>query len=82
MMTAKNEQTTHRRIVTRKQLLERYAPISYVSIWSWIRAGKFPPGRRLGTGNNATLIWYSDELDAHDANLPVQRPKGSKWKAA
>lgn len=65
-----------RRMLTRQQLLERY-PFSYTTIWGWIKAGKFPAGRRIGTGRNGTVIWSEAELDAHDANLPRQRPTGN-----
>ena len=46
--------------------------VSFPTIWSWMRAGKFP--RSLVVGGKS--MWRSDEIDAWLANLPKRVLKG------
>jgi prophage regulatory protein len=45
---------------------------SYPSIWSWMRAGTFPRSRIVG----GKTKWFSSDIDAWMASLPVRRLKG------
>jgi prophage regulatory protein len=45
---------------------------SYPSIWTWMRAGKFPRSRIVG----GKTKWFSSEVEAWMAALPVRRLKG------
>jgi predicted DNA-binding transcriptional regulator AlpA len=48
------------------------AGVSYVTIWSWMRAGIFPRSRVVG----GKSMWISTEIDAWLAALPVRPLKG------
>ena len=50
----------------------KIAKVSYVSIWSWMRAGTFPRSRIVG----GKSMWLSTEIEAWLAALPVRRLKG------
>lgn len=52
---------------------------TYVTIWKWMRAGKFPRSVVTCSGG---VAWYSNEIEAWLASLPRQRLKGDEPKAA
>jgi predicted DNA-binding transcriptional regulator AlpA len=59
------------------QLLDKHevlaiAGTSYVTLWSWMRAGKFPRGRIVG----GKTKWRSDEIQCWLDGLPVRKLKG------
>jgi|HubBroStandDraft_3_1064219.scaffolds.fasta_scaffold259528_1 predicted DNA-binding transcriptional regulator AlpA len=59
------------------QLLDKHevlaiAGTSYVTLWSWMRAGKFPRGRIVG----GKTKWRSDEIQCWLDDLPVRKLKG------
>jgi predicted DNA-binding transcriptional regulator AlpA len=51
--------------------------VTYVTLWAWMRAGKFPRARFLpksrGKGKS---FWRSDEVERWLNELPVRRLKG------
>jgi predicted DNA-binding transcriptional regulator AlpA len=49
---------------------------SYPVIWGWMRQGRFPRSRVIGSGGSSKSVWLSSEIDAWMANLPVRRLKG------
>jgi predicted DNA-binding transcriptional regulator AlpA len=46
--------------------------VSFPTIWSWMRAGKFPRGKIVG----GKSMWLSNEIDAWLADLPTRPLKG------
>jgi prophage regulatory protein len=46
--------------------------LSFPTIWSWMRAGRFPRSRIVG----GKSMWLSTEIDAWLAGLPVRPLKG------
>ena len=46
--------------------------VTYPSIWSWMRAGRFPRSRVVG----GRSMWRSDEINEWLAGLPVRPLKG------
>jgi excisionase family DNA binding protein len=58
------------KLLTKKQVLS-LLNISANSLWRWVRAGRFPAGRMLGT----QVRWDSREVEAFVASLPSQRLK-------
>jgi predicted DNA-binding transcriptional regulator AlpA len=50
--------------------------VSFPTIWSWMRAGKFPRARISGSGRNSKSVWRSDEVEQWLAQLPVRKLKG------
>ena len=48
------------------------AGVSYVTLWSWMRAGAFPRARIVG----GKSMWRSDEVEAWLEALPVRPLKG------
>jgi predicted DNA-binding transcriptional regulator AlpA len=55
----------------------KIANVSYPTIWSWMRAGKFPRARIVG----GKSMWLTSEVDAWLAALPVRRLKGDAGSA-
>jgi predicted DNA-binding transcriptional regulator AlpA len=52
--------------------------VTYPTIWSWQRAGKFPRSRIVG----GKSMWLSTEIEAWLAALPVRPLKGDEAAAA
>jgi predicted DNA-binding transcriptional regulator AlpA len=48
--------------------------VTYVTIWSWMRAGSFPRSRIVG----GKSMWRSDEIDEWLAGLPLRPLKGDE----
>jgi predicted DNA-binding transcriptional regulator AlpA len=42
--------------------------VTFMTIWAWMRDGKFPRARLVGTG--AKNIWLSTDIEAWSAGLP------------
>lgn len=59
------------RLLTKPEVCEKVGA-SFVSIWTWMRQGRFPRSRdRLGRP-----VWLASEIDAWIASLPVKPLKG------
>ena len=50
------------------------AGVSFPTIWTWMRDGKFPRSRIVG----GKSMWLSTEIEAWIAALPVRRLKGDE----
>jgi predicted DNA-binding transcriptional regulator AlpA len=48
------------------------ANVTFPTIWSWMRAGKFPRSRMVG----GKSMWRSDEIERWLAELPMRPLKG------
>jgi prophage regulatory protein len=59
------------RFLSKPDVLERVG-VSYVSIWTWMRAGKFPRSVQIG----GKVAWYQHEVEDWIASRPIQRLKG------
>jgi predicted DNA-binding transcriptional regulator AlpA len=59
--------STSRRWLSYQDLKERGYP-SEVSIWRWVRDGKFPPPAKPG-GPKGRNYWADDVIAAHEAEL-------------
>ena len=59
------------RLRTKAEVLE-IARVSYVTLWSWMRSGKFPRSRVVG----GKSMWLSTEIDQWLSDLSVRRLKG------
>jgi predicted DNA-binding transcriptional regulator AlpA len=68
------------RVLSKKEVLERLGGISHVTLWSWIKAGAFPPARVLGPGqgHRSRMGWLSTEVEQWLLNAPRRIPKGTK----
>jgi predicted DNA-binding transcriptional regulator AlpA len=62
------------RLLSKQEVLDLLPVKSQVSLWSWIRDGKFPPSREIG----GSVGWIDAEVYAFLANLPQRLPKGSR----
>lgn len=69
------------RLLTKGEVLELIG-VTYPALWSWIRDGKFPPGRSIGFGKRGHVAWIEQEVFDWIASRPPRFPKGSKRKAA
>jgi predicted DNA-binding transcriptional regulator AlpA len=61
------------RLLSRKEVLDK-VPVSYVTLWSWMRDGKFPRSH----GNGVKTFWHESEVDAWINDLPVTKLKGDE----
>jgi prophage regulatory protein len=59
------------RLLDKREILA-LTSVSYVTIWSWMRAGTFPRARMVGEKS----MWLSTEIDAWLAQLPIRKLKG------
>jgi predicted DNA-binding transcriptional regulator AlpA len=50
----------------------RIANVTYPTLWSWMRGGKFPRARIVG----GKSMWVSTEVEVWLASLPVRKLKG------
>ena len=50
--------------------VKKVAPVSSMSIWRWVRDGKFPQPLKLGSRN----FWRRDEIEAWLAERSAARP--------
>jgi predicted DNA-binding transcriptional regulator AlpA len=59
------------RLLSKREVLA-IVGVSYPTVWSWMRHGKFPRSRVVG----GKSMWLSTEVEAWLAALPVRRLKG------
>lgn len=64
------------KLLTKGEVLELIG-VSYPALWTWIRDGKFPPGRSIGTGTNGRIAWVEDEVFDWIESRPRRFPKGT-----
>jgi prophage regulatory protein len=67
----KHERAPEVRLLSKSEVLA-LTGVSYPTIWSWMRAGKFPRSRIVG----GKSMWLSTEIDAWVAGLPRRPLKG------
>jgi predicted DNA-binding transcriptional regulator AlpA len=48
-----------RRLLSKTEVIE-FTGKSFPTLWQWMRDGKFPAARRIGS----RAMWLSDEIDA------------------
>ena len=66
---------------TGEHLLDKHEVValtgrSFPTLWAWMRSGKFPRSRVVGSGRSSKSVWLSSEIEAWMAKLPVRRLKG------
>jgi predicted DNA-binding transcriptional regulator AlpA len=71
--TRADEQRSLDRLIFRSELID-IVGVSYVTVWSWMRAGTFPRGRDIG-GRTA---WIQSEVADWIASRPIRRLKGDE----
>jgi predicted DNA-binding transcriptional regulator AlpA len=49
---------------------------SYPVIWGWMREGRFPRSRVIGSGGSSKSVWLSSEIEDWMQALPLRRLKG------
>ncbi len=70
-MSKKRQQPASLTLLTRAQVLRR-VPVSYTTLWQWMRAGTFP--RSVVIGPN-TVGWYAHEIDEFCRTRPRRELK-------
>ena len=60
------------RMLAKPEVLLIAGGVSYVTLWSWMRAGAFPRARIVG----GKSMWRSDEVEVWLEALPVRPLKG------
>ena len=73
--TTVDEKRSLDRLIFRSELIETVG-LSYVTIWSRMRAGTFPRGRDIG-GRTA---WLESEVASWIASRPIRRLKGDEME--
>jgi predicted DNA-binding transcriptional regulator AlpA len=61
------------RLLTRAEVLQR-VPVTFPTIWSWMREGKFPSARHMGV----KTFWLESEVSAWIRGLPFREYKPLK----
>ncbi len=59
------------RLIYKPELLDRVG-LSYCTIWTMMRDGRFPRSRVVG----GKIAWYESDIDRWLEQLPVRRLKG------
>ena len=59
------------RLLSKAQVLAR-VPVTFPTLWAWMRKGKFPRARSIG----GKSVWIESEIEAWIATRPVRRLKG------
>jgi predicted DNA-binding transcriptional regulator AlpA len=82
-----DQQNVHGARAPPVRLLDKHAILaltgmSYVTIWGWMRSGQFPRSRVVGHGKQSKSVWFSTEIDAWLAGLPVRKLKGDNTDEA
>jgi predicted DNA-binding transcriptional regulator AlpA len=62
-------------LFTKSEVLD-LLKISHVSLYFWIRQGKFPNGIAIGDGKHGSIRWIKREVYDWIANRPIRIPKG------
>jgi predicted DNA-binding transcriptional regulator AlpA len=65
------EDEAESRFLSKREVLDRVG-VSYVTLWSWIRAGDFPHGRIVGQKTK----WLAAEVTDWISSRPIRRVKG------
>ena len=60
-----------RRLLNKNEVLS-ITGVTFMTVWSWMRAGKFPKSRVVG----GRTRWVSTDIDAWLEGLPVRKYKG------
>jgi predicted DNA-binding transcriptional regulator AlpA len=64
------------RLLSKREVLA-IVGVSYPTLWSWMRQGKFPRSRVVG----GKSMWLSTDIEAWLATLPVRKLKGDAPEA-
>ena len=65
------------RLISKPEVLDRVS-VTYPTIWTWMREGKFPRSREIG----GKVAWIESEVEEWIAALPVRRLKKGDVEAA
>ena len=68
------------RLLNKTEVL-RITGVSYPTLWSWMRAGKFPRARVAGGSSKSKSVWRSDEIDQWMDGLEMRRLKDDPFPA-
>ena len=61
------------RLLSRREVVDRTG-LSYPTLWSWMRAGKFPRSRVVG----GKIAWLESEIERWIMDLPIKPLKGDE----
>lgn len=50
--------------------------VSYPCLWEWMREGRFPRSRVIGSGGSSKSVWLRSEYERWAAALPRRKLKG------
>jgi predicted DNA-binding transcriptional regulator AlpA len=59
------------KFISRRQVLDRVG-VSFATVWTWMKDGKFPRGRELG----GRTMWIESEVTGWMESRPVKKLKG------
>jgi prophage regulatory protein len=75
---ATEEARAKTRLLSRREVMD-ITGVSYPTLWSWMRQGKFPRARKLG---NLKVAWVESEITGWIHDLPTKKLKGDAEKVA
>jgi predicted DNA-binding transcriptional regulator AlpA len=62
------------RLLNKAEILQ-ITGVSFPTVWSWMRSGKFPRSYVIGGGNSSKSVWRSDQIADWIAGLQLRRLK-------
>jgi prophage regulatory protein len=68
------------KVLSRPEVLDRIG-VSFPTLWTWMKAGKFPPARELSGNDGKRVGWLESEVTDWIRSRPV-RQYGKKSKAS
>lgn len=68
---AETDASRERRLLSKRQVLD-LIPVTYVTLWNWMKAGTFPRSRRVG----GKVMWLEHEIVAWILARPVSTLQG------
>ena len=71
--TTQTDSASQVRLISKPEVLDRVG-VTFPTIWKWMREGKFPRSRQLGSKS----CWIESEVEAWINALPTRRLKGDE----
>ena len=70
------ERLTHRCGLLDKREVLAIIGVSHVSLWHWMRSGRFPRCYTVGRGSNSKSVWRAEEVAQWLDDLKLRPLKG------
>jgi prophage regulatory protein len=69
------------KFLSRPEVLDHIG-VSFPTIWSWMKAGKFPPAREMSGNDGKRVGWLESEVNDWIRSRPVRQYGKRKGRSA